>query len=491
VWSITVALLVGFVGLTYLIPALWDRIPVARFAAQAQRQLGASARRTGVAGDVLTGLALGPVFSSCSPTYFVILAAVLPVSPLRGLAYLAVYALGLSLVLLGVSLLGQRFAHHIGWLANPQGWVRKGFGVLLLIIALGIGFGFDKSLQAHLAGLPIFSVLERFEQRILKRAEGEASTSALPEIEYQEQGQYKEITGSAGYLNSATSPTIGEHIGQRVVLIDFMTYSCINCQRTFPYLQQWYERYRDSGLVVIGIHTPEFAFEHKKENVARELGKFGITFPIILDNDYATWRAYENQFWPRTYLIDGTGTIVYDHIGEGSYALTEQAIRRALTENARLRGESLELPPALAQDVRQSITVRATPETYLGTERTRGLDSFAAACGMDGSCGTLPTDNVAVDASWQQEAESLVLTEAQGNIAVRFSGNALRIVAGAPTGATLAGFLDGKAIAPIRITDETLYEISTILTPEEHLFNGTMVGVGAEVFTLTFSDPLL
>ena len=139
----------------------------------------------------------------------------------------------------------------------------------------------------------------------------------------------KEISSPDGFINTAPI-TISELIGEKVILIDFWTYSCINCQRTLPYLNAWYEKYKDSGLAIVGIHTPEFGFEKEYDNVLAAAKKFGVTYPVVLDNDYATWRAYSNRYWPRKYLIDIDGYIVYDHSGEGAYDQTERKIQELL-----------------------------------------------------------------------------------------------------------------------------------------------------------------
>jgi thiol-disulfide isomerase/thioredoxin len=142
---------------------------------------------------------------------------------------------------------------------------------------------------------------------------------------------YQELVAPSAYLTPDKQPiTISEYIGKKIIVLTFMTYSCINCQRTFPTLVSLDELYRDQGLLIIGIHTPEFAFEHDPDRVAKELAKYSITFPVVLDNEYATWRAYGNRFWPRRYVIDETGHIVYDHIGEGDYAGLEQVIKALL-----------------------------------------------------------------------------------------------------------------------------------------------------------------
>ncbi len=150
---------------------------------------------------------------------------------------------------------------------------------------------------------------------------------------------YIEIINPAGFVNTNDQPiALSDYVGKQVILLDIITYSCVNCQRTFPHVNAWYEKYKDDGLVVIGLHTPEFAYEKDKANVEKAMKEFGITFPVVLDNDYATWNALGNRFWPRMYLIDIHGNIVYDHIGEGAYTETENKIKELLKERATVLG---------------------------------------------------------------------------------------------------------------------------------------------------------
>ena len=163
------------------------------------------------------------------------------------------------------------------------------------------------------------------------------ATGTLETVEQPTQERYVEMKNPSGFLN-AEPFAFADLVGEKVILVNFLTYSCINCQRTFPYLNEWYTKYGEEGLAVIGIHTPEFAFEKDIENVRMALATYGIEFPVVLDNDYATWRAYGNNYWPRKYLIDIEGNIVYDHIGEGAYEETEEKIREALREREKKIG---------------------------------------------------------------------------------------------------------------------------------------------------------
>ena len=142
---------------------------------------------------------------------------------------------------------------------------------------------------------------------------------------------YVEFVNPSGFINSEPF-RMADYIGKKIIIIEFITYSCINCKRTFPYMQKWHELYADEGLLVVGIHTPEFAYERDRTNVIAAMEKEGITFPIVMDNEYVTWNAYKNRFWPHRYIIDYEGNVVFDHIGEGAYSETEEVIKKLLAD---------------------------------------------------------------------------------------------------------------------------------------------------------------
>ncbi|MCP6719226.1 MAG: redoxin family protein [Patescibacteria group bacterium] len=202
-----------------------------------------------------------------------------------------------------------------------------------------------------------------------------STTSANIEEKAKKYPLAKEIVSPSGFINT-DNINLAELIGKKVILIDFWTYSCINCQRAMPYLKLWYDKYKDKGLEIIGIHTPEFEFEKKYENVTAAVKKFGIEYPVVLDNDYATWNAYRNRYWPRKYLIDIDGFIVYDHIGEGAYTVTEQKIQELLEE----RMLALNIQEDIKKDISKpegteevSPLVRISPEIYFGSSRNFNL----------------------------------------------------------------------------------------------------------------------
>lgn len=186
-----------------------------------------------------------------------------------------------------------------------------------------------------------------------------------------------EVTNASGYVNTNNEAiTIGEFKNKKVVLVDFWTYTCINCQRTLPYLNEWYKKYKDEGMEIISIHTPEFAFEKLLKNVEEAAADFEIKYPIVMDNEYATWNAFGNQYWPRKYLVDIDGYIVYDHIGEGFYEETEQAIQEALKERSKRLNDVTAVTTTIADPAQKMIVDTSkleSPETYFGSLRNQYL----------------------------------------------------------------------------------------------------------------------
>jgi thiol-disulfide isomerase/thioredoxin len=302
----------------------------------------------------------------------------------------------------------------------------------------------------------------------------------------------KEITTPDGFVN--TKPfALKDIIGDKVVLIDFWTYSCINCQRTFPYLRAWYAKYKDDGLVIVGIHTPEFAFERELSNVKSASAKFGLEYPIVLDNDYSTWGAYKNQYWPREYLIDADGFIVHDHIGEGGYAETEKAIVAALNERKRLRKEKelAYVPTAPVDAIAPSNGV--SPETYFGFGRrddTQIANKGAPTC--DGStCDFVAKDSLeknqyALGGSWQTDQDSIE-SKSASTITFKAHTKMMYLVAQAKSGTLpVRVYVDGTLTKTLSVKDSTLYDIAAFSGVEDHLIELKADKPGLIVFTFTF-----
>jgi cytochrome c biogenesis protein CcdA/thiol-disulfide isomerase/thioredoxin len=377
------------IGVFMVFPSLWAKIPGMNALNRGSNQLlGQGYQRGGFWGDVLMGAALGPVFASCSPTYFIILATVLPVDFTLGLVYLTAYAAGLSLALLAIALLGERLVKWLGVSLDPSGVFFRSLGAILVVVGILVFTGIMRDVETWFVERGFDAT---FIELKLLGSEEESPVQTVDDAPFlsasMKQGVYPkapELVAPDGYINTGGEPiTIGQFRGEKVVLIDIWTYSCINCQRTFPYLRAWWEKYEDEGLVIIAVHTPEFAFEKVPANVRRAAEDFGLEYPIVLDNEYKTWNAFGNRFWPRKYLIDIDGYIVYDHIGEGAYAKTEQAIQRALRERAeRLptgrQGSALDTDVVAKRVQAPRAEGVGSPETYFGAWRNENFGNGVA-----------------------------------------------------------------------------------------------------------------
>ena len=256
----------------------------------------------------------------------------------------------------------------------------------------------------------------------------EVKTTANKEEKTKKYPVAKEMTTPDGFINTGLNPdgsaktiSIGEFVGKKVVLLDIWTYSCINCKRTTPYLNAWYEKYKDDGLVIIGLHTPEFEFEKVYENVLAATQRLQIKYPVVLDNDYSTWNAYQNRFWPRKYLIDIDGFVVYDHIGEGGYEETEAKIIELLNErSARLGTDAVVMGNGEITDVEiTDFSKIKTPEVYFGASRVQYLANLPTSGCKDGVCNFASLGNPALNTfelsgAWKINDEGAVLEGVAG-----------------------------------------------------------------------------
>ncbi len=470
IWTyISGGILVLF-GIVLVFPTLWERLPgLAKISLTSNKLVGTGYQRKSLWGDVLIGTALGPIFSTCSPTYFVILASVLPASFLLGTVYLLAYVFGLSVVLLLIALLGQRFSDRLNAFSDSRGWFKKCIGILFITLGLLIITGLEKRVETAILDSGFFDIT-KFENKLLERTNTESVGS--------DRTPYVEIVNPSGFLNTREI-TLGELVGEKVILLDFMTYSCINCQRTFPYVNAWYEKYREQGLEIVGIHTPEFAFEHDIDNVREALEDFGIRYPVVLDNDYSTWRAYGNRFWPRKYLIDINGNIVYDHIGEGAYAEIEMKIRELLVERARVMNEGgKNLGLLVSGSVGEERTSARSPETYFGSARGSSIDSIPFRI-----LEIMP-DQLYLGGSWHIEPE-FALSLRDSKVAYRYSAKRVYVVASSRVGGEIEIFQDGAYVGSVDVNASKLYTLITNDSAEEHLLK-LHVAPGIEIYTFTF-----
>jgi cytochrome c biogenesis protein CcdA/thiol-disulfide isomerase/thioredoxin len=414
-------------GLVSVFPQLWEKLIIAlNWQAASQRFLGKGERnKDKYTGPILIGIALGPVFASCSPTYAFILASILPHSFASGLVYLITYSIGLVAALLIISLLGRRVISRFSWAVDTHSLFRRGIGVLFVLIGAVIISGQEVPVETWVGNhLPFDEtkierlLLQKQNKTSLVHMIHDATKTSVLNVQSTPAPQFQGLTS---WINSPPL-SISQEKG-KVVLVDFWTYSCINCIRSIPYVEKWYQTYEKDGLVVVGVNTPEFAFEHNPANVQAAVLRDGITYPVALDNDYDTWNAFQNDSWPADYLIDKTGNIRYVSLGEGDYGTTEKAIQQLLGVNQKLQTPTSTVP----------ITSDQTPETYFGTNRdddydgnpvlTDGTSTFTASSELDENDWTL-------SGNWQITPEYITSTSNTSKLTFSVSAKDVYVVAG-------------------------------------------------------------
>jgi thiol-disulfide isomerase/thioredoxin len=314
---------------------------------------------------------------------------------------------------------------------------------------------------------------------------------------------YIEIVNPSGFVNTDDKPIkIADYIGKKVILLDIMTYSCINCQRTFPHITEWYEKYKDEGFIIIGIHTPEFAFEKNKKNVENAMREFGINFPVVLDNDYGTWNAYGNRYWPRKYLIDINGNIVYDHIGEGAYEETEMKIQELLRERKIVLGEKdSNIDDSLASSKIPAIVIKSnSPETYFGSKRNEYLTNGVKRRQGEQSFHVpenLKLNALYLDGSWNITSEHAETVSDEARIIYKYQAKNVYLVADADSEVEVEVWQDGKPIdrargvdvnteGKILIKESRLYKMINNDESGEHTLEFRIKGKGLRVYAFTF-----
>ena len=285
-----------------------------------------------------------------------------------------------------------------------------------------------------------------------------------------------EFAGISAWLNSP--PLTLESLRGKVVLVQFWTYSCINCVRTLPYVTKWYDTYKDKGFVVVGVHTPEFAFERETANVETAIKRFGIKYPVAQDNQYRTWRAFGNQYWPAGYLIDKSGTIVATQFGEGGYQQMENTI-------ARLVGEAT--PSAQASD--PDLAGIETPELYLGSEKNDG----AIVASQDSAAGersyalpdSVPQGRFALGGGWKLVGDSATASADGSEIVLRFNAPKVNLVAGSALPQAVSVTVDGTPQPPVTIDGSRLYPIYSG-SSGEHVLRLKVPKAGLSAYSFTF-----
>jgi cytochrome c biogenesis protein CcdA/thiol-disulfide isomerase/thioredoxin len=410
-------------------------------------------------GGFLLGASLGLVFVPCAGP---VLAAITVVGATQDVGARAVvltfaYAVGAAIPMLLVAFGGRSAMNALRPHAHR---IRQGLGVVVGLTALAIALNVDRHFQTAIPGYTeaLQGKVEESDraQRELQKLRGQtrqlAASSSLRDF-----GEAPELTGLSNWINS--DPLTLQNLRGKVVLIDFWTYSCINCLRTLPHVKAWDRTYRNRGLLVLGVHTPEFAFEHVPGNVDGAVRRLGIRYPVALDNDYGTWNAFQNQYWPAKYLIDRQGHLRYYHFGEGEYDTVEERIRTLL-------GESPQMLPVANRLADRTPTTPLTPESYLGYARiarfaqlrqlNRDHDRFA---GYEFPQRELVPDELAYDGTWRVGPEEIV-AGLGARLRLRFSARKVFLVLGG--NGSVRVLLDGKPHRVVRVNGSRLYTLLSL-----------------------------
>ncbi|HCR81469.1 MAG TPA: hypothetical protein DIV47_03255 [Candidatus Pacebacteria bacterium] len=464
-----------FFGASLLLPQLqvWLEKLFSRFSQLAPRE-----QKDGFGGGFLLGISLGLLWTPCVGP---ILASVISLALIGSVTSTALlitlaYALGTGLPMLAITYGGRRLLDKTPWITKNLKRIQQLFGVVMILTALAIYLQWDRRFQTWIltvfpnygVGLTQLENIDAVKAR-LQRLNGVTDEDmGRPLFEMKEEKVYPvapELAGGTQWINSVPL-RFDDNLQGKVVLVDFWTYSCINCIRTFPHLISWYEKYQDQGLVIVGVHSPEFEFEKSQANVMAAMEDYGITYPVVMDNDFRIWRAYHNRYWPAHYLVDKEGRIRYTHFGEGKYEETENKIRELLGEEAL---------PANGVVADTTPTRPQTPETYLGYTRAAAYTlenrlSRNQVAEYDFTA-SLPADAVGLKGNWLVSEEYISAQATGASVSLNFLAQTVHLVL-APEGSEgkIEVLLDGRPLPRQYWTDD-INESGFILVDESRKYD--------------------
>jgi cytochrome c biogenesis protein CcdA/thiol-disulfide isomerase/thioredoxin len=498
-------------GLALLFPGLAEYMtrPLVRFGGRVQSGSGATAPSIGR--SLLLGMSTGLLWAPCAgPILGLILAGAALQGPSAHTAFLLLaFALGAAASLAIALLAGNKVFSWMKKSLGAEEWIRRGLGVAVLVGVLAIAMGWDTgilrrfSLSAGTSGVEQ-KLVDRFHPVAYAKMVDSESSQPAAAIQLGHEGPFPSLNGAVAWLNSA--PLTREQLKGKVVLIDFWTYSCINCLRAIPYVEAWSEKYKNDGLVVIGVHTPEFAFEKDPANVAKSLVDLKITYPVAIDSKYAIWNAFHNEYWPAHYFIDAQGQIRYHHFGEGKYDESEEVIQQLLREkSASVQvGGLVQVNGAGVQAASDSGNV-ASPETYVGYGRQENYASSQKIENDGKQTYTAPArpsvNQWGLVGSWNVSEEHASLVTAPGKVIFRFHARDLHLVLGPGKNGQPVKFrvrIDGTAPGEDRgadtdadgngvVNEYRLYQLVRQKGKvEDRTFEIEFLDPGVQVFAFTF-----
>ena len=514
----TIAIVVlAVLGVTLLFPALADRLtrPLVAMGARLSQSADSGGGAPAILPSFLLGIATGLLWAPCAGP---ILGLILTGAALNGAnvqtsLLLLAYAAGAATSLAVALLIGGRVFAAMKRSLGVSEWIRRGLGVAVLTgvaaIALGADTGFlTQASLASTAGLEQ-GLLDKFGKEARPPGgQGSMAMAAKPPADptgpLSVEGGLPALDGAVEWLNSP--PLTKQGLRGKVVLIDFWTYSCINCLRAIPYVRAWAQKYKDQGLVVIGVHTPEFAFERNVDNVKRAVRDLKIDYPVAIDSNFALWRAFDNQYWPAHYFIDAEGRIRHHHFGEGEYAESEHVIQQLLAETGKtdIAQGVVAVTAAGAEAAADAGNVKS-PETYIGFMRAENFSSPGGTVQDVDHLYALPADlrlnQWALNGTWKIEDEKAILGAAGGGIAFRFHARDLHLVLGAGDDGKPVRFrvlLDGQrpgddhgadidANGEGTVTGQRLYQLVRQRGPvKDRTFEIRFLDRGVQAFAFTF-----
>ncbi|PWU23519.1 hypothetical protein C5B42_02610 [Candidatus Cerribacteria bacterium 'Amazon FNV 2010 28 9'] len=496
------AVIIALLGVALLFPAISTQLEALVSRLSGQLPMGASTNtKNGFWAGLLAGCSLGLVWAPCAGPIFATIAALAATQKVTIQLVLVTvsYVIGIAIPLFLFATLGNTFFTKKR-LSLPTESIQRVFGAVMIGMAILIATNEIVVLEAKLLDLfpNISSKLTSIENTVAVQQQLSVLKNQQPALIVGTgilNTSYKApaIVGISHWLNS--SPLTLAQLKGHVVLIDFWTYTCINCIRTLPHVTSWYAKYKDQGFVVIGVHTPEFEFEKDTGNVQNAIKQFGITYPVAQDNTYATWNAFENQYWPAEYLIDANGNVRRTEFGEGNYNQTEQAIQQLLKEAGKTVTFSLDTMPDTTP------TLNISPETYFGANRatyffptgtlSAGTHSYTLSPDLDESMFSL-------GGTWNIQADKAVSGD-RAQLLYDFVASKVYAVVRPPSNGlgALRVYLDGKLIDPsvagsdvkdgvVTIDKDRLYNLVDLHgKTEEHQLMIVPTN-GIQLFTITF-----
>ena len=461
----------------------------------------------GIGGSILLGVSTGLLWVPCAgPILGLILAGAALEGPgLRSGLLLGAFAVGAATALAVALMAGQRVFKMLKRSLGAEVWVRRGLGAAVLLGVVGVASGMDTGVLSRISLASTGGIEQRLVDRVrpaggsMRAATTDPGVPAEPApqapVALGNEGAFPSLGGAVAWLNSP--PLTVEGLRGKVVLVDFWTYSCINCLRAIPYVEAWAEKYKDSGLVVIGVHTPEFAFEKDQGNVKKAVQDLRLTYPVAVDSNYAIWKAFKNEYWPAHYFIDARGVIRYHHFGEGQYEESESVIRALLKE------KNASLPSATYVDVKAGGAQAApnmrdvkSPETYVGFERQDNYVSpepIRKNQSATYSAPVRPTINQwGLGGQWNVRGDNAALVSSPGTIVFRFHARDLHLVLGPGSGGKPVRFrvrVDGAPPLEDRGTDVDAQGSGTVSGYRLYQLIRQKGAIEDRTFEIEFLDP--